>query len=153
MNSILCGLEGRDWVDTGLGSSEDDKVVTFPDGLDAFSVPYYAYFTCGIMGNEYIDWLYVGADGTVSDRRAEHKEFMENAVISPIYGFTMDTANVKTAVASISNVESQYLGGLLTGELDPDVYIPEFISALENAGINDVITEAQSQLDAWEASK
>lgn len=152
MNSILCGVEGRDWVDTGLGSSEDDKVVTFPDGLDAFSVPYYAYFTCGIMGNEYLDWIYAKSDGTFEDNRAANQEFMKNAVVSPIYGFTVNTANIKNAAAAISNVEAQYLGGLYTGELDPDVYIPEFLKALESAGINDVIAETQTQLDAWKAS-
>ena len=153
MNYLLCGLEGRDWVDTGLGSSPEDKVVTFPEGMDAFSVPYYAYFTCGIMGNEYLDWIYVGADGKVEDNRAKNKEFMEKAVVSPIYGFTLNTEKVKSALAAISNVETQYLGGLLTGELDPDVYIPKLNQELENAGINEVIQEAQAQLDAWKADK
>lgn len=152
MNTLLCGVEGRDYVDTGLGTAED-KVVDFPEGLDAFSVPYYAYFTCGIMGNEYLDWVYVKADGTFEDKRADNLKFMQDAVPSPVYGFTMDTANIKNAAAAISNVETQYLGGLLTGELDPEVYIPEFLAALESAGINDVVAEAQTQLDAWVAAK
>lgn len=148
MNSILYGVEGRDWVDTGLGT-EEDKIVTFPEGQNAFTVPYYAYFTCGIMGNEYIDWVSADANGEYEDRRAENKEFQQNAKDSAIYGFKLNTENVKNEVAAITTVESQYLGGLLTGELNPDEYIPEFLEQLEKVGINDVVTEAQKQLDAW----
>lgn len=153
MNTLLCGVEGRDWVDTGLGTSPEDKVVDFPEGQNAFTVPYYAWFTCGIMGNEYLDWPYVSNDGTVDDRRQAHKEFMQSAPASPIYGFYIDTTNIKNQVAAISNVESQYLGGLLTGEMDPAEYIPKLVSALEDAGIQDVIAEAQAQLDEWKSYK
>ena len=148
MNSILFGVEGRDYIDTGLGT-EEDKVIDFPEGLDAFTVPYCARFTCGIMGNEYIDWVMVDSDGTFEDRREENKKFMQNAVASPIYGFNLNPESVKGAVASISNVESQYLGGLLTGELNPEEYIPKFVQALKDAGIDEVVQEAQTQLDAW----
>ena len=91
----------------------------------------------------------VDSDGTFEDRREENKKFMQNAVASPIYGFNLNPESVKGAVASISNVESQYLGGLLTGELNPEEYIPKFVQALKDAGIDEVVQEAQTQLDAW----
>lgn len=153
MNTILYGVEGRDYVDTGLGKSEDDKVVKLPEGMTMFDVPYYAFFTCGIMGNQFLDWPSADANNEFEDRRADDMAFQAAAEDSPIYGFKLNTENVKTAVASESNVESQYLGGLLTGELDPDQYIPEFVAALEAAGINDIVNEAQAQLDAWLAAK
>lgn len=151
MNSILCGVEGRDYIDTGLGNG-DDKVVKFPEGLDAFSVPYYAYFTCGIMGNEYIDWVYADENNEFEDNREARKAFQAAAKDSPIYGFKLNTENVKNQVAALSTVESEYLGGLLTGELDPEIYIPEFVAELKSVGMDDVVAEAQAQLDAWLAA-
>ena len=148
MNTLLYGVEGRDYIDTGLGTKED-KVIDYPEGLDMFTVPYTAGATCGIMGNEFIDWIQVESDGTFEDRRQANKEFMESAVASPIFGFALNPESVKGAVASISNVESQYLGGLLTGELNPDEYIPKFVQALKDAGIDEVIQEAQTQLNTW----
>ena len=49
-------------------------------------------------------------------------------------------------------MEAQFLGGLMTGEMDPETTIPQFLAALESAGINDVVAEAQRQLDAWVAA-
>ena len=74
---------------------------------------------------------------------------MENAKKSPVFGFSVDITNIKTQTAAISNVIAQYEGGLLTGELDPEVYIPKLLEELEAAGMSDIVTEAQSQLDAW----
>ena len=149
MNTLLFGLEDRDWVNTGFNDDPLDPIIQRPEGLDAFSVPYNAQFTCGIMGNEFIDWVVANEKGEYEDRRQTHLEFMQNAPNSPIFGFTFNVINVKNQIAAISNIESQYLGGLLTGELNPEEYIPKFVSELEAAGIGDVIVEAQSQLDAW----
>ena len=32
---------------------------------------------------------------------------------------------------------------------DPDEYLPEFLAALETAGINDIVADYQAQLDEW----
>ena len=39
------------------------------------------------------------------------------------------------------------------GELNPDETIPTFIAELEASGINTIIEECQTQLDAYLASK
>ena len=33
--------------------------------------------------------------------------------------------------------------------MDPETVLPQFISALEAAGINEIIEENQKELDAW----
>ena len=43
--------------------------------------------------------------------------------------------------------------GLRWGELNPDETIPTFIAELEASGINTIIEECQTQLDAYLASK
>ena len=53
----------------------------------------------------------------------------------------------------MNNVLNEYRAGLEFGVLDPDTALPEFLSKLETAGIDKIIAEKQSQLDAWLASK
>ena len=43
-----------------------------------------------------------------------------------------------------------YASGLLTGELDPEEYIPKMQEEMKDAGMDNFIAEVQTQLDAWE---
>jgi putative aldouronate transport system substrate-binding protein len=49
-------------------------------------------------------------------------------------------------------VKDQYKVGLETGTLDPDKYLPEFISKLKASGIEKIIAEKHKQLDEWAKS-
>ena len=49
----------------------------------------------------------------------------------------------------MDNVCNKYQAGLETGTLDPETYLPEFIQALKDAGLEKVIAEKQAQLDAF----
>ncbi len=40
-----------------------------------------------------------------------------------------------------------------TGAVDPEIYLPEFIRQLKEAGIDAIVAEKQAQLDSWLASK
>ena len=50
-------------------------------------------------------------------------------------------------------IRDRYNVGLRWGELNPDETIPTFIAELEASGINTIIEECQTQLDAYLASK
>lgn len=147
INSILFGVEGRDYVKV------TDNTIDFPEGVDSTNIAYDSYTTCGIIGSQFIQW----GRQTSEDLLMADREFMQtnidNAVKSPAFGFSFDATNVRTQVSSVNNVITQYFNALTNGELDPNTYIDEFVSALESAGINDVIAEKQSQLDAWAASQ
>ena len=52
-------------------------------------------------------------------------------------------------ITQLDNVCSKYQAGLETGTLDPEQYLPEFVSALKDAGLDKVIAEKQAQLDAF----
>ena len=120
-------------------------------GITPDTSTYYAYYTCGILGSCLIQDVW---DKAVSEEEKMFpKQQNDSAKLSPAFGFTLNTDNVKTEVTAITNVENQFKYGLIYGELDPEVYIPQFIEALEGAGINHVIAEAQTQLDAWAAAK
>ena len=57
--------------------------------------------------------------------------------------------SVKTQFTAVQNVISTYRNSLECGAVDPDVMLPEFLKALEDAGINDIIAANQKDLDAW----
>ena len=44
---------------------------------------------------------------------------------------------------------SQYQAALESGSVDPEKILPEFLTALESAGSDEVIAENQRQLDEW----
>ncbi|GGG51989.1 ABC transporter substrate-binding protein [Paenibacillus radicis (ex Gao et al. 2016)] len=77
----------------------------------------------------------------------------ERAVNSVLLGFSFDPTPVKTEVAQIATVTAQYVPLLETGAVDPEKFLPEFISKLKKAGSDKVIQEEQKQIDAWKASK
>ena len=152
LNTLLYGAEGRDYLDTGETTPDGRKVVKYPEGQTMFTVPYTCFLSNGFLGNNYLVWPQMKDDGTYQDRAEENLKFEEDAVKSPVFGFSFDTANVQGEVGAINNVIQQYLAGLLTGELDPDEWIPTFNEELKAAGIDAVIAEAQTQVDAWVAA-
>lgn len=146
LNYIIFGVEGIDYV---KGDVVDGiQTIKYPEGYDMSSVPYTEAYSCGIVGNQFI--MYALEGNTKAEDIAFMKEKIETAKLSPIYGFDPDTTNVKTEQSAIGNVVSQYASGLLTGELDPEEYIPKMQEEMKDAGMDNFIAEVQTQLDAWE---
>ena len=75
------------------------------------------------------------------------------ADVSPVTGFTFDPSPVKTQMANCASVITEMVPALSSGSVDPAKSLPEFLQRLETAGINDIIAEKQTQLDAWKATK
>ncbi len=67
----------------------------------------------------------------------------------PAFGYAFDQANVETEMAALANVAGQYALSLSTGSVDPATALPEFLAALETAGMQTVVDEANAQLDAY----
>ena len=61
------------------------------------------------------------------------------------------TDNVKTEITALSNVRSKYLGMIQAGLADPEETVAAFNSELAAAGLQNVIDEAQKQIDEWKA--
>lgn len=144
-STLIYGVEGISWE-----WNEDKTSIQYPEGLGIDSVPYTALYTCGAFGNQFL--LY-GFDGNTSEAdKGFMKELIDNAWYPKLFGFTPDSSSVSTQVAAISNVYDQYFKMLTYGDVNPDEYLPQFLDALEAAGINDVIAEYQRQADAWLAN-
>ena len=142
INLLIYGLEGRDYV------LKEDGTVNYPEGLDAASVPYTAQLSCGTLGNFFLMYPMEGTDPASLDWELEQNK---TAKTSAAMGFTFDNSRVKSQYTAVANVISQYLPGLVCGSVDPEVDIPEFIAALNDAGLPDIIAAKQEQLDAWAA--
>ncbi len=70
------------------------------------------------------------------------------------FGFAFDATPVANQVAACTNVVAQYRPALECGVPDDmDAMYAEFLQALEDAGINDIVAEKQAQLTAFEAGK
>ena len=72
---------------------------------------------------------------------------------SPLSGFVFDNSNVQTEIANVTSVVTEMLKPLVTGSVDPETTVPQFLERLQSAGVDTIIAEKQAQLDAWNASK
>ena len=139
VNILHFGIEGVNWEE------KDDGCIGYPDGVNAENSTYDIGMTW-YFGNTFLAKTW---EGDVPVNVEEAVADNNSARTSPALGFTYDSTKVSTEIAAIGNVTSQYLPGLLCGFLDPDETIPEFLDALENAGIGDVIAEKQAQYNSW----
>lgn len=128
--------------------NEEETMIGYPDGVDATNTGYVAYPWAWF--DEMITPIWEGNEETLWE---ETEEYNETALVSVANGFTWDNSSVSTQVTACTNALEQYFNALVLGDVDPAVYIPEFISALESAGVDAVIDEKQAQLDAWYAAK
>lgn len=140
LNLIIYGIEGEDYVKTG------DNEVKYPEGLDASTVPYTAQLSCGIVGNQFKQYV---MEGTMPEALEKQLDMVNTAKTSKALGFMFDNAEVKTEYSSVINVLNEYLPGLRCGSLDPETELPKFISKLNAAGLDKVIAAKQAQLDVW----
>ena len=133
---ISYGIEGEHYQlnENGMG--------TYLDGQNASSCTY--HLGSGISNTNRIRW-----ESENPDYAELLVESNTNAKKSVALGFSFDTSKVTNEITQLDNVCSKYQIGLECGALDPEKYLPEFIAALKDAGIDAVIAEKQSQLDAF----
>ncbi len=139
INTLYYGVEGEDWdlVDGFITGKEDSTF--FASCSSSQPMIWGNYFvSTEIAGNE---------EGAVQ----KALEYTKSGKSTRSLGFLFDTSNVSTQYAAIQNVLQQYQEGLEFGILDPEVELPNFLQALEDAGVEEFIAEKQAQLDAWVA--
>ena len=145
-NTLIYGVEGQDY-----NWNADHTVVSYPEGMDGFSIPYLGMmYSCGIIGNGF---FYLPFEGNNAGNSPEYgMELMQKAWAPPLYGFTPSNANVLNEVAAVSNVVSQYNEVLTYGDVNPAEFYDLFIGELKAAGIDAIIADYQAQADAWLAA-
>jgi putative aldouronate transport system substrate-binding protein len=144
VNLLIYGIRDRDYV------LDEEGYMSYPEGQDATTVPYTAQLSCGTLGNYFIMYPMVGTSKESLEWELEQNQ---NADVSPAMGFSFDSSAYRTQYTAVTNVINQYLPGLMCGSVDPETEIPKFVSALNDAGYQDILAAKQEQLDAWSASK
>ncbi|HHV12375.1 MAG TPA: ABC transporter substrate-binding protein [Clostridiales bacterium] len=143
VNLFDYGVEGTHYV------KKDDGTIGFPEGIDASTSGYYINMV-QLIGNAFLAHTWEGGD---PNDAAKGKAIMENAEASPILGFSLDTSKVSDIYAQLSALcNDQYRPALVCGSAPAD-YQEKFIKAMQDAGLEQYLAEAQRQLDEWLAAK
>lgn len=145
-NLLNYGIEGKHYVVT----DEENRLIAYPDGIDESNVGYVN--PLGLYG----DYRKLYRKFSLEELQ-ERKEYAEEAVRNEdedvISGMVYSTLNVGRQMSRLQEVLQEYVPVLESGSVDPDIYYPEFLKALENAGIEDVLADKQEQLDEWLANQ
>ena len=135
-DSFYYGLEGDNWDYTEDGSVHKHNAEWTMAG-----------YTQGTF------FTRTKTDDVDYDEMDEVRELNEKATPSVLLGFFFDNSNVQDELASCIEIYNRYRGEILTGTTDPTVSIPQMMEEMRAAGFDAIVTEAQTQIDAWKAAK
>lgn len=140
---INWGIEGVDWVE------DENGMAAFPEGVDNSNVGYHndqgwAY------PNQFIGHAWTGNQPDIWD---QYEEFNSNLLRSKAFGFTFDSSPVVNEISTCDAVYQQYYRDLSFGTVDPEANIDALNNALYGAGLQTIMDEKQSQLNAWLAEQ
>lgn len=131
------GLEGVHYDKVG-----EDEVVRRPEGQEIYN-PWLA----GLGKLTQLPRVQGQAPWSVFE------DFNKACTGTPILGFAFDNTPVKDQVAALVNVRKEYADALTAGAVDPDTELPKFIEKLKANGMEEVLAEANRQLEEWKAAK
>ncbi len=135
------GIEGTHYV------KNDDGTISFPEGKTAADVgygmadlswvtPYSALsYPLDVNGPTYFDDLLKFNKDTTTKSKA--------------FGFSFDVTDVVDQYSACINVMDKYYKALMSGTVDVESTIAQANSEFEAAGLGDIITAKQTQLDAF----
>lgn len=142
-NTLNYGIKDKHWVE------KPDGTAAYPDGITSTTATYKTYGSF-IFGNQFLVKPMAPAPG---DLRKKAAEINKNAKASQLMGFTVNNSSLQNELTAITNVLEEYRKGLECGASDPAKVYPQFLKALDDAGMQKVITEVQKQIDAFLANK
>lgn len=141
------GIEG---VSYQVVETLDDGrvIVDYPEGVNATNVPYTG--TVPVYGDALRTPKKVPVDAEMFDRIIDYNNTVK---YSKAFGYSFDSSAYASQISNIKNVIQTYNTQLTWGTVDVDTVLPQFLSELEAAGINEVIAANQEQLNAWLAEQ
>ena len=135
-NLLNYGIEGTHYEKTG------DTQIKLTDKAKDYSVGYYT------LGNLFITYT---LDNEPVDKWKEFEAFNDASVESPALGFKFNTEKVSNQIAAINNVLEEFKATIYSGSVNEAEYLDKMNKKLKEVGIDEVILEMQSQIDAWKA--
>lgn len=146
-NTVVYGIEGTHYTKT-----DDTHIKTLEyDGTQGGVDSSYAAMKW-IMGNTFHAYLNQGCKDGDNELALEINNSKDNDV-SDLMGFSADTTKIATQLEQTTAVTQEYKATLESGALKDDwkSYYEDFVNKMNNAGLQDILTELQSQLDGFKA--
>lgn len=148
LNLLNTDAKLRNLVDSGIEGEHYKKVSeNVMENLPAsknYDVPTFTF------GNVMLTYL---NPEDPENKWEEFKKFNESGTNAPLLGFNFNPSKVSSELAAVNNVKEEFWAPLMTGTVDPEQYLPKAVEKLKAAGLDKIMTEVQSQVDAWKASK
>lgn len=145
---IQFGFEGEEYE---IIKAEGNNVLARYLSDNPSDLPYYNTF--GIWGNR-LEWpVFEPSDIMANEIKGDIEGNLSDSRKSPAIGYSFNSESIAAELAAVQTVIAQYAPSLNAGALDPQKALPEFISALKDAGIDEVIAENQKQFDEYLAQK
>jgi len=135
-NLLTWGIEGKHYT------LDDGFMTVNQDGGYFTNIPW-------VFGNTFISHLKTGEN---PEANTLIYDLNQNAVKSPLMGFVLDLEPIKNDVAALTSIVEQYYTAVVGGYMGEDIF-NDYQSALDEAGIDRVISGIQRQIDAWAAAK
>ena len=132
MTMVNYGVEGYTY------NKNDDGTITFIDDERANYMPW----TTGV-GNVRI---LPPTDQQGVDFWDRFSAYYDAAEKLPYGGFIFDASELSHEAAAITNVYAEYAFNLMSGAVNPDEVLPEFLKALDEAGMPKLVEAAQTQM-------
>ena len=122
------------------------------NGLVVFDADARATYSPWTNGEGNVTRLPDTADEGAGFREA-FKAYYASAKAIPAAGFAFDNSEVANEMAALGTVAAQYALALDAGALDPETTLPDFLAALDAAGMQTYLDAANAQLSAFMAAK
>lgn len=147
INLLYYGIEGLDYVYMDDNSGR----ITYPEGQTAQTVGYHQWF--GLYGDttQRLTWDTLDAD--YHEQLVTYNTSVNESNTSKYLGYSFNPDVLKKQYSAVQDVIMTYRTALECGAADPDEVLPQFLEALDAAGINEVIAKNQEGLNEWLANQ
>ncbi len=136
-NLICFGVEGKHY-----NLDENGRVVYNDEGG-------YIPKACWKFGNQFNALLLPGQPDDVWEQT---KAMNENAIRSPLLGFTFDQSPVTTQISAVESVRAKY-ATITKGAVYTEQMYDDFVKELKQAGIDKITEEINRQVEEWKKNK
>ena len=103
------------------------------------------------MGNTAIQHVTTNED---PEKNKRLQEYSKDAIMHPSLGFRyVVPTELEAQWASVNNVQDAMNRSLLTGAVDPATALPQYISDLKAAGLDEIKADIEKQYNEWKAAK
>ena len=144
-NTLIYGIEGEDYTKNADGTITTSYAGASPTADDSYGIQRWIIGSCK---NALIN------NGTDPNYYADLEALEETARVNPFMNFTFDRTNVEGICASILNVYYEYgpqIDNGVAGDNWEELY-NSYMSARKDAGIEELVTEFQNQLNEYIAA-